>query len=54
MVNCPRCGAEAEPSGKEFKFGVFEGKAFKCKSCNRPFNAFYRGNKFSHTVPKAK
>ena len=54
MVNCPMCGKPAEPTGKEFKFGVFEGKAYRCKPCNKPFNAFYRDGKFSHTVPKGK
>lgn len=54
MVNCPVCGKPAEATGKEFKFGVFEGKAYRCESCNKPFNAFYRDGKFSHTVPKGK
>lgn len=54
MVNCPMCGKPAEPTGKEFNFGVFEGKAYRCKPCNKPFNAFYRDGKFSHTVPKGK
>lgn len=54
MVKCPVCAGNAEPTGKEFKFGVFDGKAYRCTACNKAFNAFYRDGKFTHTVPKAK
>ena len=55
MVNCPHCGnSEAKATGKEFKFGVFDGKSHRCQSCGKPFNAFYRDGKFTHTVPKGK
>jgi hypothetical protein len=54
MVNCPRCGITAEATGKEFEFGVFEGKQFYCNVCNKPFNAFYRDGNLQYTVPKAK
>jgi transposase-like protein len=54
MVTCPFCGKDAKPTGKEFKFGVFNGKSHYCKECEKPFNAFYRSDKFSHTVPKPK
>jgi len=54
LMNCPVCGGEAKATGKEFKFGVFDGKSYKCESCGKPFNAFYKEGKFSHTVPKAK
>jgi transposase-like protein len=53
-MNCPRCGGEAKATGKQFKFGVFDGKSYSCKACGKPFNAFYRDKEFSHTVPKAK
>ena len=54
MANCPRCGKLAEATGKEFEFGVFEGKQYQCKSCHRYFNAFYRDDELKYTVPKAK
>ena len=54
VMKCPVCGQEAKATGKEFKFGVFDGKQHKCESCGKIFNAFYRDGKFTHTVPKAK
>jgi len=54
MVECPRCGRTAETTGKEFKFGVFDGKQFQCNGCGKYFNAFYRDGKLQYTVPKAK
>jgi transposase-like protein len=54
MVDCPRCGKQAEATGKEFEFGVFEGKQFLCNSCGKYFNAFYRDGVLKYTVPKAK
>ena len=54
MVDCPICGQPAEATGKEFKFGVFDGKGFRCTACNKPFNAFYRDGVFAYTVPKPK
>jgi transposase-like protein len=52
-MNCPRCGAESEPTGKEWKFSLFNAKGYTCNGCNKNFHAYYRDNKFSHTVPKA-
>lgn len=54
MVVCPRCNAEAEPTGKEWKFGVFDVEGYYCKGCEKHFNAYYREGKFTHTVPKGK
>ena len=54
MVDCPKCGKPGKPTGKEFAFGVFKGKAYLCPSCDAKYNAFYRDGKFNHTVPKAK
>lgn len=51
-VTCPRCGAPTEPTGKGFAFGVFEAIVYYCKSCEKSFNAYYRDEQFSHTVPK--
>jgi len=54
MVNCPRCGKEAAATGKEFKFGVFDGRQHYCDSCGKHFKAFYREGKLKYTVPKPK
>jgi len=54
MVDCPLCGRAAEATGKEFKFGVFDGKQYHCKPCGKYFNAFYRDGSLKYTVPKAK
>jgi len=53
-MKCPRCGKEGKATGKTWKFGLFDGEGYKCPSCNKPFSAFYRDGKLSHTVPKAK
>ena len=54
MVVCPRCNAEAKPTGKEWKFGVFDVEGYYCKGCEKHFNAYYKEGKFTHTVPKSK
>jgi transposase-like protein len=53
-MNCPRCGAESEKTGKEWKFGLFDAEQYYCKKCEKTFSAYYRDGKFSYTVPKAK
>jgi transposase-like protein len=53
MLDCPICEGTAEATGKEFKFGVFDGKQFRCQSCEKYFNAFYRDGNLKYTVPKA-
>ena len=53
-MECPVCGGAANTTGKEFKFGVFDGKQHKCSACSKTFNAFYRDGKFTHTVPTKK
>ena len=52
-LTCPRCGARSEPNGRYFAFGIFEGRGYSCSECERGFNAYYREEVFSHTVPKA-
>ena len=52
MVDCPRCGGKVEATGREFKFGVFDGKQFRCRTCEKYFNAFYRDGNLKYTVPK--
>ena len=53
-IDCPRCGAPSEPNGKDFIFGVFEGRTYLCQGCGKSFNAFYKEKGFSHTVPRNK
>jgi hypothetical protein len=31
-MSCPVCGGEANASGKEWKFGQFDAKGYKCGS----------------------
>ena len=50
---CPRCGGEPKSTGKDFRFGVFDGKQYHCEECRKTFNAFYRDGRITHTVPKA-
>ncbi len=53
-MNCPICGAESNATGKEWKFGKFDAKGYKCPACGKSFSAYYAEGKLSHTVPKAK
>jgi DNA-directed RNA polymerase subunit RPC12/RpoP len=54
MTNkCPRCGGEANATGKTWKFGKFNAKSFKCTECGKIFSGYYSEGKLSHTVPKA-
>lgn len=54
MVDCPRCGAAADSTGKKWKFGVFDVEGYHCSGCDKNFNSYYKKGKFSHTVPKGK
>ncbi len=53
MVDCPRCGRDAKATGKEWDFGQFKAKQFKCAPCGLKFGAYFKGGKLSHTVPKS-
>jgi len=53
-MKCPRCGQEAKPTGKKWKFSVFQVESHHCPKCDKNFNAYYKDNKFSYTIPKAK
>ncbi len=53
-ITCPRCGTPAEPTGKAFTFGVFDGRSYLCEECGKSFNAYFRDQVFIHTVPKAE
>jgi len=54
MVKCPRCGKEAMNASKEWDYAAFHVKLFNCPICNKTFKAYYRKEKMSHTIPKAK
>lgn len=51
-IDCPRCGTPSKPTGKGFKFGVFDGRSYFCEECGKSFNAFYKEKELSYTVPK--
>jgi len=53
-MKCPRCGAESKPTGKKWKYAVFDVESHSCEKCNKQFNAYYRDGKLSHTIPKSK
>jgi len=51
---CPNCTRPV--AGSPFKSWKFKGYAvqrYECKQCNTKFN-FYKGDKGSYTIPKAK
>lgn len=54
MVKCPRCGKEGRATGKEWKFGQFDAVGYRCDHDDKPYSAYYRDGKLSHTVPKSK
>ena len=51
VLTCPRCSAVSESTDKRFKFGVFDGVGYYCPECEKTFNAYYRDNEVSHTIP---
>ena len=53
-MKCPVCGKEAKATGKEWKFGQFDAKGYKCAECGKSSSAYYKNGKLSHTVPKSK
>lgn len=53
MVTCPRCGKESQPTGKKWKYGVFDTKLFYCNQCDKKFNAYYRDGELIYTIPKS-
>jgi uncharacterized C2H2 Zn-finger protein len=54
MVKCPRCTKEVSNSSKEWNYAAFNVRLYECPKCNKTFKAYYRKNKLSHTIPKAK
>jgi transposase-like protein len=53
-MKCPRCGASSESTNKKWKYASFEVKQYYCEKCDKKFNAYYRENRLSHTIPKQK
>jgi len=53
-MECPRCGADSKPTGKKWKYAVFDVEGYHCEQCDKKFNAYYREGKLSHTIPKSK
>jgi len=51
VLTCPRCSSVSESTDKRFKFGVFDGVGYYCPECEKTFNAYYRDNEVSHTIP---
>ena len=51
VLTCPRCSSVSESTDKRFKFGVFDGVGYYCSECEKTFNAYYRDNEVSHTIP---
>ncbi|MDR0461222.1 MAG: hypothetical protein LBH62_07330 [Nitrososphaerota archaeon] len=54
MTNCPRCNSSADPTGKEWKYGLFHVKQYLCTKCKKRHMEYYKDNKLSHTIPKSK
>jgi len=54
MLKCPRCGMDAQPTGKAWRYHVFDVKSYYCKQCDKKFNAYYQKDVFQHTIPKSK
>ena len=52
-MECPRCGADSNPTGKKWKYAVFDVEGYHCEQCDKKFNAYYRDGKLSHTIPKS-
>ncbi|TSA57630.1 hypothetical protein D4R42_01220 [bacterium] len=51
LVNCPNCKKEiSDKPKKEWRYSIFLVKQFECKHCGQNFKAYYKGNKFSHTI----
>ena len=55
MLSCPRCKKEKtiQPTGKEWKYNVFNVKSYYCEQCKKKFNAYYQDNKLRYTIPKS-
>jgi transposase-like protein len=54
FMKCPRCGSEAEKTGKTWKFSFFNVWQYYCDECQKKFSASYKRGIFSHTTPKSK
>jgi len=52
MVECPMCGKVSRYVEKEWRYNVYDAKSFYCVECGKSFNAYFKENKLSHTIPK--
>ncbi len=53
-MKCPACGKEAKATGKEWKFGQFDAKGYKCASCGKSSSAYYKSRKTQPHCTKIK
>ena len=44
MAKCPNCKAEVANPAKEWKYGVFKVKMYRC-NCGNQFREYYKGDK---------
>ena len=44
MPKCPNCMAHVKDSDKEWDFGRFHVKLYKCVRCGNQFREFFKGN----------
>ena len=52
VAACPRCGKASRYVEKEWRYDVYDAKLFYCVECGKSFNAYFKDNKLSHTIPK--
>jgi len=46
MVKCPNCKAEVAHPAKEWKYGIFNVKMYRCP-CGNQFREYFKGDKLS-------
>jgi transposase-like protein len=44
MAKCPNCTAHTQGLNKEWDFGRFRVKLYKCEKCGNQFREFYKEN----------
>jgi hypothetical protein len=44
MAKCPKCKTEAAKPAKNWKYGIFTVKMYKC-NCGNQFREYYKGDK---------
>lgn len=43
-MECPRCNSDSIPTGKEWKYNVFNVTSYYCSKCGKKFNAYCRND----------